>query len=121
MMAQYLRGKPIMQNYVNSGALINAGDVVLVGTMPAIAHTDIPAYTGGTTFDALACRGGIYQMTADVATYTPGTYVYWNNTAKQVTTTAAGNTKFGWVVGGGNDLLSDPAGATVSVLHEPTL
>ncbi|HLW67858.1 MAG TPA: DUF2190 family protein [Gemmataceae bacterium] len=119
--ASFIRGKPIMQPYTESVA-VNAGDVVVLGNMPCVAHEDIPAYTGGQTLDALAVRGGIYQMTADQNYYPVGTYVYWDPTAKKVTAASGGQcVPFGWIVGLANDTLSDTAtSTTVSVAHDPS-
>jgi predicted RecA/RadA family phage recombinase len=113
-------GQPVMVNYYNSGALIPAGTVVVIGSLPCIAHEDIPAFTGAPPLDALSVWGGVYIMQAGGAIGT-GAPVYWDNTNKQVTTTSAGNTLFGWCVagpvspqGGGADAGLESAGPTTA-------
>jgi len=95
--AIFVMGKPVMQKY--SGTGINAGDVVIVGAVPCVAHADNPPYTGGTTVDALAIEGGIYLMTTD-GTPVRGQDVYYNSTSKKLTATSAGNTHFGTLLAG---------------------
>lgn len=133
MSATYLRGKPIMQDSWPSSTWA-AGDVIVIGNRPFVAHVDNPPSSVGnvlpsgptTIKDALAVSGGIYQMASDAA-YPVGIYVYWNPTAKQITAspTSGGNcVPFGWIVGGPSDLLSDggPTGAAglCSIMHDPT-
>jgi len=122
-MAAFIRGKPIMQDYDPGATAVAAGDVIVIGDLPCVAHCQIPAFTGATTKDALAVGGGIYQMTADAAIPT-GEYVYWDPTNSKVTQTSGGNcVPFGWIVGGANDVLSDSGPVSsayvCSVLHEP--
>lgn len=127
VMARFLRGKPVMMDSV-PGSTWNAGDVIVIGNMPVVAHTDNPPFTetggvfGTTIRDALAVDGGIYQMTADQNYYPVGTYVYWDPTAQKVTgASGAQCVPFGWIVGLGTDLLSDTAtSTTVSVRHDPS-
>src|SRR4051794_31558775 len=98
--ASFVAGKPRMVDYDPGSSTVHAGDVIVVGDLPCVAHEDIPAFTGAKTLDALAVGGGCYAMTAD-ASYPIGTYVFWDPTAGKVTTAAAGNTvPFGWIVGG---------------------
>jgi predicted RecA/RadA family phage recombinase len=118
-MASFVSGKPLMVNYDPGATVINAGDVVVVGNLPCVAHEAIPAFTGAKTLDALAVQGGIYDVTA-AASYSPGTYVHWDPTAVKVTAIPAGGTvPFGVVVGGAANALSDAAGTAVAVLHAP--
>lgn len=125
-MASFLKGKPIMQDYTPSSSY-NAGDVIVIGNAPFVAHEDNPPFTqtggvfGTTIKDALACRGGIYAMTADQNYYSMGTYVYWDPTNLVVTGASGANcVPFGWIVGGATDQLSDATATTVSVLHDPS-
>lgn len=92
-----------------AGADISAGEVDLVGDVPAIAHNEIANGDLG----ALAFRGGVYEVPGD-AVIAIGTKVYWDDTAKKVTGTAAGNKHFGTTVTacGGDTQLCD-------VLHHP--
>jgi hypothetical protein len=114
-------GKPIMAKHVETGTH-NAGDVVVIGSTPFVAHSDVPSYTGGTLTDALACRGGIYTGQTD-GSGTIGQDAYWNITSKKFTNTSAGNVHFGTFVSGPT---GDLAGAAVTtdgdladVLHAP--
>ena len=122
VMAGFKRGKPIMQDFDAGSTTYSAGDVVVIGNAPFVAHEAIPAFTGGATRDALACRGGIYTMTADVNTYPVGTYVYWDPTANKVTAgSSASCVPFGWIVGLATGRLDDTAvSTTVDVLHDPS-
>lgn len=122
VMASFVSGKPIMHTYDPGSGTFNAGDVIVIGNAPFVAHEDDPQFTGGTKRDALACRGGIYDMTADGATYPCGTYVYWDPTANKVTGASAGNcVPFGWVVGQSTGRLDDTTLSTsVRVLHDPS-
>lgn len=62
--AFYKYGKPVLAKYVETGTH-NAGDVIVVGATPFIAHVDVPSFTGGPLTDALSCEGGIYTFTSD--------------------------------------------------------
>jgi len=115
-------GKPVMAKHVEASTH-SAGDVVVIGATPFVAHTDVPAYTGGTLTDALACEGGVYTGLSD-GTPVIGQPVYWNASTKKFTATAAGNTHFGTCVGGpafdglaGSGPASD--GDACDVLHAP--
>lgn len=115
-------GRPIMMPYLPASSY-SAGDVIVIGNQPFVAHLDNPPYSGGTLIlGNLACRGGVYQMTADQNYYPIGTYVYWDPTALKVTAASAANcVPFGWIVGLANGLLSDTtASTTVFVLHDPS-
>ena len=120
MMAAFVSGKPRMVNYDPGATVVHAGDVIVIGKVPCIAHVDIPAFTGAKTLDALAIGGGIYEMTADVGTYAIGTFMFWLPSSSKVTGTfATGAVPFGPIVGGTAHALSDAAGTTVLVAHEP--
>lgn len=125
VMSNFKRGKPIVQDFDAGASTYAAGDVVVLGDLPCIAHSAIPSYTGGTTRDALAIGGGIYTVTAESAQYKPGDRVYWDPTNSRVTANpqSGGNcVPFGWVVGLGTGLLSDAAATatTLDVFHDPT-
>ena len=84
--------------YVQKGNLIDytptsavaAGDVVILGTLCGIANLDIPANTLG----ALALTG-VFEIVKATGAITVGAKVYWDNSAKNVTTTASSNTAIG--------------------------
>jgi predicted RecA/RadA family phage recombinase len=92
--AQYLTGDPLMVEHT-PGSAVAAGDVVVVGNTPRIAHRPIPANEPG----ALAAGGGVYlckaQAGSDVGA---GVKVFWDNTNNVVSTTATGNLAFGFTV-----------------------
>lgn len=69
---------------------VAAGDVIVMGTIIGIASYDIAANTLG----ALAVCG-VFDMPKASGAITPGAAVYWDNTNKNITTTATGNTVAG--------------------------
>src|SRR5438045_260125 len=73
--ANYVYGKPVMSKYTTV-ASYNAGDVIVLGGTPFVAHADNPPFTGGTLTDALAAGGGFYQMTANTLTYGPDRFAF---------------------------------------------
>jgi predicted RecA/RadA family phage recombinase len=97
--------------YTPSGADVQAGQVVLMGQLVGIATRKIK---DGWLGD-LNIRGGIYTVTTAGA-YARGTTVYWDNTAKKVTTTATSNKVFGSMVEA-----STGDGDTADVMHMPVL
>ncbi len=119
--ANFKSGKPIMAKHVETGTH-SAGDVVVIGSTPFIAHVAVPSYTGGTLTDALSCQGGIYTMTSD-GTGVIGQDAYFNTSTSKVTATSVGNVHIGVFVAGP---LGDLAGAgpasdadLADVLHAP--
>lgn len=90
-----------MKNFVQPGDTITvtapyaltAGDGALVGTN--IFGVACGTYANGAT-DAELKLEGVFDITAlSTDTATPGTYAYWDNTNKRITTTSASNTKVG--------------------------
>lgn len=110
MQARLKQGEPIMSDFT-PGANVAAGDVVVVGLLPCVAHRPI----GSGELGALAMGGAFYEVTADGA-LAQGVKVYWNNTAKKVTATASGNTQFGFVRPGSS---SNADGDKIEVFHRP--
>lgn len=90
MIADFRSGDPIMANHTPSAAIV-AGTVLVVGIEVRIAHNDIAANTLG----ALACGDGLYMVDKDASTIADGAILYWDDTAKKVTTTVGSNKKFG--------------------------
>ena len=113
MEATLKHGSPLMVDHTPSSAVV-AGQVVVIGEIPFVAHLDIDANRQG----ALAMGGAVYAVTADAGTIEPGDKVYWNDTTNKVTETAAAgaNKHFGYVLPD-----SDPGadGDTVLVKHAP--
>ena len=121
--ADFISGKPVMAQYTTTGNGYAAGDVIVVGATPLVAHAPNPQFTGGTLVDALAARGGIYRMTTDGSPRI-GQDVYYNASTGKLTTTAAGNAHFGTLVAGPT---GDAAGASPAsdgdlgfALHAPS-
>jgi predicted RecA/RadA family phage recombinase len=88
-----------MRNYVQAGDVIAAiapyalasGQGVLVGSMFGVA-----AYDAANGALANIKRKGVFDITALTAdTGTVGAKVYWDDTARRLTVTAAGNTLVG--------------------------
>ncbi len=75
------------------GADVAAGDVVVQGDLVGVAKLDIKANKLG----ALAVQG-VFDFAKAAGALAVGTIVYWDNVAKVVTTTAAGNKQVGKVV-----------------------
>lgn len=69
---------------------VAAGDVIVIGTLVGIAKLDIADGKLG----ALAVRG-VYDIEKAVGEITAGAIVYWDDTAKNVTTTSSPNTRIG--------------------------
>lgn len=95
--------------YTPSGAGVVAGQVVLIGDTPLVAHRPIPDGELG----ALAGWGGVYKVSGDAA-ISAGKRVWWDNTNKKVTETAGSNKIFGTTVSScsGDD-------STCDVMHMP--
>lgn len=112
-MLNYRIGYPIMAPYTPSGAAVSAGDVVVAGDVPHVAHSDIADGELG----ALAARGGVYEGPADGA-INPGVKVYWDEaTSKYTVTAAAGaNTHFGFT---SPDSSAAVDGDLIEVVHDP--
>jgi predicted RecA/RadA family phage recombinase len=101
-------GSPTFADYTPVGAIV-AGDVIVVGDLPVIAHTAIAAAALG----AVSVGGGIYDMVADAA-ITAGSRVWWDATSK-VSETPAGM-QFGYIAPGSSSAVD---GDTVQVVHAP--
>lgn len=91
-----------MKNYIQPGDVITltapealtSGRGVVVGTIFGVATND--AANGA---QVEVATEGVYDLTKVAAqAWTQGAAVYWDNTAKNVTTTSAGNTKIGVAV-----------------------
>lgn len=108
--ATYRHGDPVMVDYT-PGAAVAAGDVVVIGDKPYVAHRDIEANRLG----AVASEGGVYRLTA-AGNYAPGDKVYWDDTNNKITTGVGSHPHFGFIVPS-----SDPAadGDDVDVEHRP--
>lgn len=101
--------------FVQDGAAIDytpsanvaAGDVVVIGTICAVAKLDIPANTLG----AVATKGVFDIAKGTTAGITLGAALYWDATNKVATTTATSNTALGVAIAA-----ADTAATTVRVL-----
>jgi predicted RecA/RadA family phage recombinase len=92
--ASFKHGKPRMVEHTPSGA-VAAGDVVVTGSTPRVAHNDIA--TGELGY--LAASGGIYEMTGD-DTLAADLPVYWDASESKVSATddSGTNVFFGFTV-----------------------
>lgn len=112
--ATFRHGDPLMIDYTPGSGDVAAGDVVVLGNLTGItvgiAHVDI----SNTTLGALAAGGGVYEVINlnNAADYAK---VYWDDSAKKVTTTSTNTAQFGFIVrdGGGG------ANSTCLALHAP--
>lgn len=82
-------GKSI--DYVNgTGALISGGALIVFGVLFGVAVADIPdTETGAVELQ------GVFELPKAAGVITQGAKVYWDATAKNVTTTATSNTAIG--------------------------
>jgi len=87
-----------MTNFVKPGrvlsltapATVASGAGMLVGHIFAVACA--AAASGAAVEGAVE---GVFDLPNDTSTFSQGDYVYWDNTAKLVTSTSSGNTKIG--------------------------
>lgn len=99
--------------YHTPSTAIAAGDVVVIGRRPYVAHHDIAANVMG----SLASGGGVYDLEKDGTSgpaFTDGEEVYWIDADDLATDVAEDNSHFGAAVGA--------AGASVAVvraIHQP--
>jgi predicted RecA/RadA family phage recombinase len=102
-----------MKNYIQPGNTItltapydvNSGDGLLVGSIFGVATGG--ALSGATVEAALV---GVFDLTkVGSQAWSPGDRVYWDNTGKQVTKTASGNT----LIGTATDAVGSGAGETI--------
>lgn len=116
MSATLRQGTPVnMSDYTPSGADVSAGEVVVIGDVPFVAHNDI---TDG-ELGALATGGGEYSMTAGAA-IAVGEVVYFNDTANKVNNSAGatiGDKMFGFMAPSSAAAAAD--GDTVYIQHAP--
>lgn len=88
-----------MKNFVQPGNTVTvtaptggvtSGQGLLVGSLFGIA-----AFTAAQAADVEAVTEGVFDITKATGEITQGAKVYWDNTAKNVTTTSSGNTLIG--------------------------
>jgi predicted RecA/RadA family phage recombinase len=77
-MAAYKHGSPVTVDHT-PGSAVAAGDVIVTGVTPRVAHQAIAANELG----ALAAGGGVYEMTGDDAIGADEA-VYWDASAEKV-------------------------------------
>ncbi len=98
-------------NHTPSSA-VAAGEVVVIGDVPFVAHHDIAANAPG----ALAARGGVYRGSVAAAVAGEGVSLYWDDTNNEYTATASGNTHFGHSAGA-----SIEGDTLVDAVHAPLI
>jgi hypothetical protein len=110
----FRHGDPVMVDYTPAAGDLAAGAVILVGNTAGftcgIAHLPIT----NSTLGALASGGGVYDA-LNLNNAATGAKVWWDNSAKKVTTVSTNNALFGFIVasGGGG------ANTNCRVLHKP--
>jgi predicted RecA/RadA family phage recombinase len=90
-----------MKNYVQRGetvtliapAAVLSGAGVLVGSIFGVAE-----YTAGSGDEVEVNLVGVFELPKATGAISQGAKVYWDNTAKNVTTTASGNSLIGAAV-----------------------
>lgn len=107
--ATFVSGNPVMADYT-AGADITAGDVIVTGDSPRIAHSDIANGAKG----SLACMGGVYKVKANAA-IAADKKVYWDDSNNEVTETASSHKVFGRTV-----QASTASDQYIEVLHDPS-
>jgi len=75
---------------VTAAVAVKSGDLVLSGLVPGVAYTDAAL---GEEFEA--ATDGVFDLPKATGAITLGAKVYWDATAKKVTTTATDNTPIG--------------------------
>jgi predicted RecA/RadA family phage recombinase len=109
-----------MKNYVNQGVNLtiaapydrSSGEGALVGTIFGVAQEDV---TSGN--DVVLVRRGVFELAkVSAQAWTLGAKLYWDDTAKNCTTTASGNT----LIGAAAAAAANPS-ATGTVLLDGTI
>ena len=111
--AEFSHGDPLMIDHTPA-ADVEAGQVVVIGDLPTVAHRAIAADSLG----AVAARGGVYRLPKAAGGSTAigdRKKVYWDDANNVITTTASGNKVFGYTVGASVD-----ADTSQLVEHCPT-
>lgn len=88
-----------MKNFIQEGEVIDvtlsgtitSGDVVVAGSLVGVAQI---SGVSGDVIPVKLC--GVYELAKATGALTQGAQVYWDNSAKKVTTTASGNTLMGY-------------------------
>ena len=110
----FRHGDPVMIDYTPGAGDVDAGEVVLLGNTTGltcvIAHKDI----ANTVLGAMAAGGGVYDA-LNLNNAANGAKVYWDNSAKKVTTVSTNNALFGFIVDDG----AAGANTTCRALHHP--
>jgi predicted RecA/RadA family phage recombinase len=92
-----------MNNYIKPGRVITctaptggvvSGSAYLIGTLLVVSQTTVAQ---GLPFEGL-CEGVVLLPKAAGQAWTEGALVYWDNTAKNLSTLATGNTRVGCAV-----------------------
>lgn len=112
MQARFRHGSPLMVDYTPSEA-VSAGQVVVIGHKPYIAHVDIAADEKG----AVAAHGGVYEMLVD-GNFGPGENVFWDDATNKLSqgSSTSPEVHFGFLTPDSNPSAN---GDTVYVEHLP--
>lgn len=90
-----------MRNFIQTGDVVeltapadmNSGDCALVGSFFGVATK---AISNGTVGNFMI--EGVFDLPKDTSTVAQGAKLYWDNTAKKVTTTSTSNTFIGHAI-----------------------
>lgn len=77
-------------SHTPSGADVSSGDFIVIGTIGAVAKTDIADGKTGAVHIT-----GVFSVAKASGAVTQGQKLYWNSTNSNLTTTASGNTLVG--------------------------
>lgn len=80
-------------DYAAVNTNVEAGEVVIIGDLVAVAKYDIPSNTVGAV-----SLSGVYELAKPVEEISAGVKVYWDASEENATTNAASNTLFGLAV-----------------------
>ncbi len=109
--ATFFHGEALMVDHTPSSA-VDAGDVIVVGDIPFVAHSDIAANVKG----AVAASGGVYKGISDGTLDSGGDVVYWDAGNSKFSGTAASSTHFGYTL---PDQGATDDGDEIYIIHAP--
>ena len=110
--ATFVKGENVNMVDYTPGSAVSAGDVIVVGEVPYVAHDDIAASQLG----AIAAGGGVYSGLTDGSLDTGGALVYWDDTNDEFVASAVGNKHFGYTMPDQGATVDQD---TIRVLHSP--
>jgi hypothetical protein len=112
--ATFRSGNPVTIQHTPAAGDVAVGEVVLLGNTTGLTCGIAPKAISNAVLGVLSAGGGIYDV-VNLNNAANGAKVYWDNSAKKVTTVSTNNAQFGFIVesGGGG------ANTTARALHHP--